>query len=73
MKKVLVTLLSFYKNTFSFLLVILFGKGCRFEPTCSVYAQEAIDKHGAIQGTILSLKRLSKCHPLGPSGYDPVP
>ena len=46
---------------------------CRFEPSCSHYAQEAIAEHGALRGILLTLKRLSRCHPWGGSGYDPVP
>ncbi|MBC8882653.1 membrane protein insertion efficiency factor YidD [Flavobacterium piscinae] len=46
---------------------------CRFEPTCSHYSAEAIQKHGVLKGIWLSLKRISKCHPWGKSGYDPVP
>ena len=46
---------------------------CRFTPTCSHYAIEALDKHGLLQGGWLALKRISKCHPWGSSGYDPVP
>jgi putative membrane protein insertion efficiency factor len=53
------------------------GSSCRFEPTCSAYALEAIEKHGALRGGWLTLRRLSKCHPIswlgGSSGYDPVP
>ncbi len=56
----------------------LLGRNCRFEPTCSVYALEALSRHGAIRGTWLALRRLSRCHPFewlggGGSGYDPVP
>ena len=46
---------------------------CRFIPTCSHYSHQAIDGHGMLKGTWLSLKRLTRCHPLGKSGYDPVP
>lgn len=46
---------------------------CRFEPTCSHYSAEAIQKHGVFKGIWLSVKRISKCHPWGKSGYDPVP
>ena len=46
---------------------------CRFQPTCSHYAKEAIIVHGARKGSVLALKRLFKCHPWGKSGFDPVP
>ncbi|WP_082896480.1 membrane protein insertion efficiency factor YidD [Parasphingorhabdus sp.] len=46
---------------------------CRYQPTCSSYAIEAIEKHGAIRGSWLAAKRLLRCHPWGGSGYDPVP
>ncbi|MEB8431593.1 membrane protein insertion efficiency factor YidD [Cocleimonas flava] len=49
------------------------GSSCRFEPTCSSYTHQAIDKHGAIKGTWLGLKRIGKCHPWNEGGYDPVP
>jgi len=46
---------------------------CRFHPTCSEYAKEALESHGLVMGIWLTIKRLSKCHPLGGSGFDPVP
>jgi len=46
---------------------------CRFYPTCSAYAIQAIEKYGAFKGSFLALKRILKCHPLHPGGYDPVP
>ena len=46
---------------------------CRFHPTCSNYAAEAIELHGTAKGTLLSIKRLGRCHPLHPGGFDPVP
>src|SRR5215475_12930187 len=49
------------------------GRQCRYIPTCSVYAEEAIAQYGARRGAWLALKRLSRCHPWGGSGYDPVP
>jgi uncharacterized protein len=49
------------------------GGSCRFIPSCSVYAAEAIEQHGAIRGTLLSMRRLARCHPFGGSGLDPVP
>jgi len=48
------------------------GKSCRFEPTCSTYSIESINRYGIIKGVSLSLKRILKCHPWGDSGYDPV-
>ena len=72
------------KRIFSLLLIIpikiyqiiispLLGPSCRFTPTCSQYAVEAIQKYGPFKGSWLSLKRIIKCHPWGGSGYDPVP
>jgi putative membrane protein insertion efficiency factor len=51
----------------------LVGPCCRFHPTCSEYAKEALESHGLVMGMWLTIKRLSKCHPLGGSGFDPVP
>ncbi|MCF6274054.1 MAG: membrane protein insertion efficiency factor YidD [Rhodobacteraceae bacterium] len=49
------------------------GRSCRYQPTCSAYAMEALEKHGAIKGTYLAAKRVGSCNPLGGDGYDPVP
>ena len=51
----------------------ILGPSCRFQPTCSSYALEALEKHGLIRGTWLTIKRLAKCHPWGDYGIDPVP
>jgi putative membrane protein insertion efficiency factor len=49
------------------------GHACRYQPTCSAYALEALEKHGAFKGTWLMLRRIGRCHPLGGSGIDNVP
>lgn len=49
------------------------GGACRFQPTCSAYAVEAVATHGAWRGSVLAVRRLSRCHPLGRAGFDPVP
>lgn len=54
------------------LLSPMLPSSCRFTPTCSEYTKQAIIKHGVIKGTFLGIKRISKCHPWGKSGYDPV-
>jgi len=69
MSKFFVWLILVYQKTISPLL----WPSCRFHPTCSNYAKESIENHGLLRGTWLALKRISKCHPLGNSGFDPVP
>ena len=49
------------------------GPRCRFHPSCSQYALDALDAHGTLRGTWLAIKRLARCHPFTPGGYDPVP
>ena len=65
-------LLSFIK-IYKLFLSPLLGNNCRYHPTCSSYAMEALETHGLIKGLYLSIKRVSKCHPLGGSGIDHVP
>lgn len=67
--KLLIALIRAYQLTLSPFL----GGSCRFLPTCSAYAIEAITTHGARRGAILAVRRLSRCHPFGRAGYDPVP
>ncbi len=73
MKQILLAILAFYRYWISPALHSLFPSGCRFQPTCSQYATEAITSHGALHGSFLALRRLLRCHPFGGSGYDPVP
>ena len=51
----------------------MLGPKCRFTPTCSTYALQAIEKYGPFKGLWLAIKRISRCHPFGGSGYDPIP
>ena len=69
MKKFFVHVINFYQKYLS----VFFGRNCRFEPTCSQYAKEALNKYGLFKGGWLAIKRISKCHPWGGSGYDPIP
>ena len=64
-----ITLIKTYQITISPFL----GNNCRFHPTCSSYMIEAITKHGTVEGIKLGMKRISKCHPFGNEGFDPVP
>ena len=72
-KVALVGVVDLYRVTVSPMLAALFGPACRFEPTCSAYAREAICEHGIARGGWLTLRRLSRCRPAGGWGYDPVP
>ena len=69
MGKVLVWLINVYRYAISPFL----GARCRFEPSCSAYAVEAIERHGVIHGVALAVRRVLRCHPWNPGGYDPVP
>ncbi|NLU53003.1 MAG: membrane protein insertion efficiency factor YidD [Clostridiaceae bacterium] len=69
MKKILILLITFYRKYIS---PLKRKPTCRFYPTCSQYALEAISKYGALKGGYLAVLRLLKCHPFHPGGYDPV-
>jgi putative membrane protein insertion efficiency factor len=69
MKFLLMALIQVYRYTLSPML----GRQCRFEPSCSSYALEALQLHGAVRGSWLATRRVCRCHPWHPGGYDPVP
>jgi len=69
MKTLLLSLLRGYQ----YALRPLLGANCRFYPSCSDYAREAIERHGAVRGMWLAARRLTRCHPYHAGGYDPVP
>ena len=75
--KVLVSVLKLPILGYRMLISPLLGPRCRFMPSCSAYALEALEQHGPLQGGLLALKRVARCHPLtwlgGGSGFDPVP
>ena len=68
-KHVLIALLRGYR----FMISPLYGQVCRYHPTCSAYALEAISTHGSLRGTWLAVRRVLRCHPWALGGYDPVP
>jgi putative membrane protein insertion efficiency factor len=69
MRWILVTLVRGYQVVLGPMLPM----ACRFYPSCSVYAIEALERHGALKGSWLTVRRLARCHPFHPGGYDPVP
>lgn len=69
MKTILLGLIRLYQKTLSRAI----PPSCRFEPSCSQYGYEAIAKYGAFKGSWLAVRRVSRCHPFHPGGYDPVP
>ena len=65
--------ITYLIKVYQYLISPIIGPRCRFTPSCSEYACEAIHKHGVLQGGWLSLKRIARCNPLHSGGYDPVP
>jgi len=74
-KSFLISAIRIYQFTLSPALGFLFGAngGCRYTPTCSVYAVDALREHGAVAGSLLAAKRICRCQPWGGCGHDPVP
>ena len=70
---IIISLLVFPIKLYQKIISPFLGHSCRFLPTCSEYSIIALEKHGILRGTFLSLKRLFKCNPFGSSGCDPVP
>lgn len=68
-RRALLALIALYRRYLS----PLTPRHCRYEPTCSAYAADAISEHGALRGTGMALRRLFRCHPWGSGGFDPVP
>ena len=69
MRSIILTLLRLYKRFISPML----GSSCRFYPTCSQYTYESIEKYGVLKGSWMGIKRIGRCNPLHPGGFDPVP
>jgi putative membrane protein insertion efficiency factor len=67
------TVLIFVVRAYQMFLGPLLPSVCRYYPTCSAYAIEALERHGARRGSMMALRRIARCHPLRPGGYDPVP
>ena len=71
MKKIMILIIKIYKKTLSKLLSEL-GFHCKYYPTCSEYSKQAIEKYGAVKGTILGIHRILRCNPFSKGGYDPL-
>lgn len=69
MRSILIALVRAYR----YLISPMMASHCRFYPSCSAYAVEALEQHGSVRGSALALKRIARCHPFNPGGYDPVP
>lgn len=68
-QRILIALIRFYQLALSPFI----GNQCRFTPTCSQYARQAVERHGALKGSWMAIRRVGRCHPWHPGGHDPVP
>ena len=73
MKRIIIWPLLILIHAYRLCISPLLGVNCRFAPSCSAYAIEALEKHGPLHGSALMVKRIVRCHPWGGDGYDPVP
>jgi putative membrane protein insertion efficiency factor len=69
MTHIALIIIRIYQKTISRVL----PPSCRFEPSCSVYGYEAVEKYGVLKGGWMAIRRIGRCHPMNPGGYDPVP
>jgi hypothetical protein len=67
------SVLQLLVRSYQYALRPLLGSHCRFYPSCSEYAWSAVERHGALKGSWLALRRIARCHPYHPGGYDPIP
>ena len=70
---VLATIAKGFIRFYAYFISPMLAPSCRYQPTCSSYAMEAIEVHGGVKGVYLALRRIGRCHPWGGSGFDPVP
>jgi len=72
MKKLFIKLINFYQKHISTYLSQVWNVHCKYEPTCSEYTKQAIEKYGVLKGSLMGLKRILRCNPFSKGGYDPL-
>jgi len=72
MKKIIIKIIKFYKKYISSYLAETMGIHCKYEPTCSEYTKQAIEKYGVLKGCLIGFKRILRCNPFSKGGYDPL-
>ena len=72
-KNIIINFVIFFIKIYQFLISPLIGSNCRYLPTCSEYAIQALKEHGFFKGIFFSINRIRKCHPFGGNGFDPIP